>query len=538
MIPQENLSNRQEVNKKVTKRSHYDSLSLSVFSSNPSNPSETPKVPKVKHLAIQTSGHPQSQSVYFTTLKKHNTFYLRVSQRAKQAKNESVTVSLRTESRREAKMRSDYLKDRLLEQAGSFIDFNHMRETLKEIAKAELVRRPKVEWYYRGSIIIAQEALQEAQTVEQVRFIQSYADIMQKGLQSDTEGLLSIIDSNDSERSKHSEPKDHSEPKESLTIDGLIDNYIADKISSGEWMESTKEKKGAKLQHLKTIFEACSLKDKPIDKLTRNDLLEVRTALINRGLKTLTVNGYMQDIRAIFNNAEALGLIVKSPAVKLNIKDRDIKEPKALTESEVIALIDYFKHGYFTEARRSKKTLEGMKYLKWVPQIAAVTGARLNEILQLRKGDIRQSANGLCWYIDINDRGDNVVKNKSSNRVVPLVDGAYGFDLELFLSEVVNTCNDDSDNIFRLKNSERTKNTSRIIHQINEYRKNRPNSVPENLTMHSLRHTMATLCLNKKMPESFAKEILGHTQSITYGLYGSAGVDVETMYDEMVKLFK
>ncbi|EJL6930363.1 tyrosine-type recombinase/integrase [Vibrio cholerae] len=542
MISQENLSNRQEVNKK----GQHSSLSLSVFSSNPINPDYGNGInPHIR----------DTQKIYFTTLKKHNTFYLRVSQRAKQAQRErskqrdqlqnaSVTVSLRTESIREAKMRSDYLKDRLLEQAGSFIDFNHLRETLKEIAKAELIRRPKVEWYYRGSIIIAQEALQEAQTVEQVRFIQSYADIMQKGLQSDTEGLLSIVDSNDSERSKHSEPKDtqepkdHSEPKESLTIDGLIDNYIADKISSGEWMESTKEKKGAKLQHLKTIFEACSLKDKPIDKLTRNDLLEVRTALIKRGLKTLTVNGYMQDIRAIFNNAEALGLIVKSPAVKLNIKDRDIKEPKALTESEVIALIEYFKHGYFTEARRSKKTLEGMKYLKWVPQIAAVTGARLNEILQLRKGDIRQSANGLCWYIDINDRGDNVVKNKSSNRVVPLVDGAYGFDLELFLSEIVNTCNEDSENIFRLKNSERTKNTSRIIHQINEYRKNRPNSVPENLTMHSLRHTMATLCLNKKMPESFAKEILGHTQSITYGLYGSAGVDVETMYEEMIKLFK
>ncbi|EJL6323900.1 tyrosine-type recombinase/integrase [Vibrio cholerae] len=543
MTHQENLSNPQEVNKKVTKRSHYDSLSLSVFSSNPINPDSRNGInPHIR----------DTQKIYFTTLKKHNTFYLRVSHRD-QLQNASVTVSLRTESIREAKMRSDYLKDRLLEQAGSFIDFNHMRETLKEIAKAELVRRPKVDWYYRGSIIVAQEALQEAQTVEQVRFIQSYADIMKKGLQSDTEGLLSIIDSVDSERSKHSEqskhskhsePQDHKdhkdikEHKESLTIDGLIDNYIADKISSGEWMESTKEKKGAKLQHLKTIFEACSLKDKPIDKLTRNDLLEVRSALINRGLKTLTVNGYMQDIRAIFNNAEALGLIGKSPAVKLNIKDRDIKEPKALTESEVIALIEYFKHGYFTEARRSKKTLEGMKYLKWVPQIAAITGARLNEILQLRKGDIRQSANGLCWYIDINDRGDNVVKNKSSNRIVPLVNGAYGFDLELFLSEVVNTCNDDLDNVFRLKNSERTKNTSRIIHQINEYRKNRPNSVPENLTMHSLRHTMATLCLNKKMPESFAKEILGHTQSITYGLYGSAGVDVETMYEEMVKLFK
>ncbi|OWO70038.1 integrase, partial [Vibrio cholerae] len=123
-------------------------------------------------------------------------------------------------------MRSDYLKDRLLEQAGSFIDFNHMRETLKEIAKAELLRRPKVDWFYRGNIIVAQEALQEAQTVEQVRFIQSYSDIMKKGLQSDTEGLLSIIDSVDSEQSKHSEPQDHKEHKEhkeSLTIDELID---------------------------------------------------------------------------------------------------------------------------------------------------------------------------------------------------------------------------------------------------------------------------------------------------------------------------
>ncbi|CAH8204821.1 conserved hypothetical protein [Vibrio aestuarianus] len=55
--------------------------------------------------------------------------------------------------------------------------------------------------------------------------------------------------------------------------------------------------------------------------------------------------------------------------------------------------------------------------------------------------------------------------------------------------------------------------------------------------MHSFRHSMATLCLNKKMPESFAKEILGHTQSITYGLYGSAGVDVERLYKEMLKLW-
>lgn len=61
-----------------------------------------------------------------------------------------------------------------------------------------------------------------------------------------------------------------------------------------------------------------------------------------------------------------LGLIGKFFVVKLNIKDRDIKEFKVLIEFEVIVLIDYFKYGYFIEVRRSKKIFEGMKYFKWV----------------------------------------------------------------------------------------------------------------------------------------------------------------------------
>ncbi|HGS5719311.1 TPA: tyrosine-type recombinase/integrase [Vibrio cholerae] len=508
-------SNSQE----VTKRSHYASLSQSVCfpSSNPSNSIN----PDYRNIP----------KIYFTTIKKQNTFYLRVSHRD-QLQNESVTVSLRTNNRREAMMNTDYLKERLLEQAGSFVSFDHMRAALKEIAQTELVRRPKVDWFYRGKIIVAQEALQEAQTVEQVRFIQSYADIMKKGLQSDTEGLLSIVDSVSevsSEQSKH-------RVNNVKTFSQMVEDYINEKEVSGSWTTATLGTKAATVRKLVSYFEACSLQDKPIDQITRQDLLEVRTALSNDGLKLSTVNGQIRNIVAVFKYAELLDVIPKSPAVKLLLKDRENKDSKALTESEVNNVLSYFKHGYFTEAKRSKKTIEAMKFIKWIPQLAAITGARLNEILQLRKGDIKQSDNGLCWFVDINDKGDNVLKNKSSARVVPLVNGAYGFDLELFLNEVVNTCNDDSDNIFRLKNSDRQLNSIKIGKLLKAYRDNH-SEAPETLTMHSFRHTMATLCLNKKMPESFAKEILGHTQSITYGLYGSAGVDVETMYKEMVKLW-
>ncbi|HGE5991287.1 TPA: tyrosine-type recombinase/integrase [Vibrio cholerae] len=511
-------SNSQE----VTKRSHYASLSQSVCfpSSNPSNSIN----PDYRNIP----------KIYFTTIKKQNTFYLRVSHRD-QLQITSVTVSLRTNNRREAMMNTKYLKERLLEQAGSFVSFDHMRASLKEIARTELLREPKHDWFYKAQLQMAQEARQEAQSVEQIRFLQSYSNIMKKGLQSDTDGLLSIIDSADSvsEVNRVSKVDSVSNVK---TFSQMVEDYIKEKEVSGSWTTATLGTKAATVRKLVSYFEACSLQDKPIDQITRQDLLEVRTALSNDGLKLSTVNGQIRNIVAVFKYAELLDVIPKSPAVKLLLKDRENKDSKALTESEVNNVLSYFKHGYFTEAKRSKKTIEAMKFIKWIPQLAAITGARLNEILQLRKGDIKQSDNGLCWFIDINDKGDNVLKNKSSARIVPLVNGAYGFDLELFLNEVVNTCNDDSDNIFRLKNSDRQLNSIKIGKLLKAYRNNH-SEAPETLTMHSFRHTMATLCLNKKMPESFAKEILGHTQSITYGLYGSAGVDVENMYKEMVKLW-
>lgn len=170
-------------------------------------------------------------------------------------------------------MNTDYLKERLLEQAGSFVSFDHMRTALKEIAQTELVRRPKVDWFYRGNIIIAQEALKEAQTVEQVRFIQSYSDIMKKCLESDTEGLLSIVSSVDSVSEVSSEQSKHrvnnvSEANNVKTFSQMVEDYINEKEVSGSWTAATLGTKAATVRKLVSYFEACSLQDKPIDQIT------------------------------------------------------------------------------------------------------------------------------------------------------------------------------------------------------------------------------------------------------------------------------
>jgi integrase len=55
----------------------------------------------------------------------------------------------------------------------------------------------------------------------------------------------------------------------------------------------------------------------------------------------------------------------------------------------------------------------------WIPQIAAFTGARLNELAQLRIADIKQ-VDGI-WIFDITDEGDDTsLKTKESKRRIPI----------------------------------------------------------------------------------------------------------------------
>ena len=55
----------------------------------------------------------------------------------------------------------------------------------------------------------------------------------------------------------------------------------------------------------------------------------------------------------------------------------------------------------------------------WVTQIAAYSGARLNEICQLNASDIRQE-DGIWVMSLLNDAEDKSIKTQSSNRIMPL----------------------------------------------------------------------------------------------------------------------
>jgi integrase len=127
----------------------------------------------------------------------------------------------------------------------------------------------------------------------------------------------------------------------------------------------------------------------------------------------------------------------------------------------------------------------------------------------LTNEDVRKV--GDTVVIDLNETGNKSLKNKHSNRLVPLVDGAYGFDLKAFLG-YVEAC---PDKLFDRTSHNFTRVLNETLRDILDLESG------EGLTFHSLRHSLASLMKHHGVQVSIAQDILGHSsQTITFDLYG------------------
>ncbi|MDZ7278179.1 site-specific integrase [Pantoea eucrina] len=245
---------------------------------------------------------------------------------------------------------------------------------------------------------------------------------------------------------------------------------------------------------------------------TREQVRVLRDAMRDSGLADSTVNKMMAKLSAVMNWAFQNGHIDHDYTKGLKVKGV-VSSRRAFTEDELVKVVSAV-----AAERELHKRLFGM--------LAVITGARCGELTQLTKADVVNEAGHLC--IDINDRNSKTLKNKGSARVIPLIDGAYGFSINEF-SEWVRALPDDNSLVFGMSRDIASK-------WFNE--KVLPTALPDrdkNLVLHSLRHTMATLMKKAGVTESVAQDVLGHSnQSITFGLYGKAK-SVNLMADALNK---
>ena len=242
-----------------------------------------------------------------------------------------------------------------------------------------------------------------------------------------------------------------------------------------------------------------SLKFLPKGVITRETAIELKASILQ--IKTVTTfNRYLKFFNAFYrwvlaNNAQ----IIENPFEGLKVieKKRNIAdERKAYTPEQLKQL--------FKLADKYGKN--DKRY--WLIMIGRYTGARMNEICQLKPEDITVDT--------IHIRGD-VLKTANAKRIIP----THPKLIELGLLNWVSKCT--KERLFHewkpVKGSY-SHQASRWFSRNNPFKSDVKGQKAE-VDFHSLRHTAATELKKAGVASQYAAQILGHSNgNITYDRYG------------------
>lgn len=247
-----------------------------------------------------------------------------------------------------------------------------------------------------------------------------------------------------------------------------------------------------------------------MDLMSRSEWLAVRDAMLASEVRPSTINKLLTKAKMCLDYALMNGQLEgRNPIERMKlVKDVESKR-RAFTDEELERLLGRVEAEYQFTRHTAQTSSEARR---WASLVSVITGARAAEVCHLTKRDIVTLDNGLVC-IDINEDGEGKsVKNKHSVRLVPLTDGAYGFDLASFLSWV--DTQPDEGPLFGMTPSAYSSwfNSRVMTEALGD---------AENVSLHSLRHWLATCMKERGVNLVDAQGILGHSsQSITYDLYG------------------
>lgn len=297
-----------------------------------------------------------------------------------------------------------------------------------------------------------------------------------------------------------------------VTFEALSTLYLADR---------GKDQKQSTLKETKICHGTISAALGELDMRThsRADLVALRDRLSD-GRMPSTVNKLIVKLSAVLSWSVENGHIPKSYDKKLKLTKGIESSRKAFTQDQVGKLVAY------------SNSLPEASWKRWLLSLGAITGGRLNEISQLTTNDIQTLTPGIT-AIHINEAGEGKsIKNKRSERLVPLTDGAYGFDLAAFLRYVEVCRRSGLDSLAQIgyKTAGEWANQQAIPAALGD-------SFGPGLVFHSMRHSLASLMQAKGVPTAYAQAVMGHASgTITFDVYGS-GVPVKTVADMLVELF-
>lgn len=238
-----------------------------------------------------------------------------------------------------------------------------------------------------------------------------------------------------------------------------------------------------------------------------------------------TINLTLQTIKVMFNSAENNDVIKKCPTKGVKCTKKIDKNVRFLTNEE---------HTKFLEVAKGTSNYSQYRFL-------LETGLRTGEMIGLKWSDLDFEKRTIKVQRQLEFRystqewrwGDP--KSNSGFRTIPMTDTCYQLLIDLKeerrQSTVVIKNDEFKDVVFINRNGTPTKNSTYDSHLTKLALK----AGIEHFSMHSLRHTFATRCIDAGIDPKTLQKILGHAHlSMTMDLY--VHVSDDKKFSEMKKL--
>ena len=228
-----------------------------------------------------------------------------------------------------------------------------------------------------------------------------------------------------------------------------------------------------------------------------------------KAVTAVTVNNRLRKLSAFLNWCKANGYIMDNPLAGLKVMTGSAKEARLSFDShDLTTLLNL-------DALRSEARKHPWRY--WLPLLGRTTGARLEELCQLRVNDFIQQQGNQCIRIDDSQDGQNL-KNSSSRRVLPIHPALVKLGLLLHVESIQAT---GADRLFPELEAVRGKLGHAPSKWFGRYKIKQGITDPKK-TFHSFRHTLIDELRDAGVQDSLIKRIVGHEDSsVTFGIYGS-----------------
>ncbi len=277
-------------------------------------------------------------------------------------------------------------------------------------------------------------------------------------------------------------------------------------------------------------------KNRPAGQISRKDIKAFAEALRSglggrKSLSVKTINdNYLATLSSVYKWAIDQERLKLDPTqrVRLKASKSESSEKQAFTTEQVVTLLSAARE---PQPRRIKPSTANLR--RWAPWLCAFTGARIGEVLWLRRDDVRFTQD--IAYIDIyaDEASGRSVKTRSSTRSTPLhpaliEEGFLDYWRSLPTGETYLFPGDWSD-----QNSDRTTTPSNHLREwIKEtlpdadWKKLSPN--------HSFRHWLTAQARDVEIDGDLRRVITGHSAQDVHGRYGPA--DVPMLYRAILKI--